>query len=262
MVHRTSVMVAILAAAVLLGAALPAVADEALDKAFETLKTFDWGHDRNQLKPIDDAVIASHGDAAALKALEVRLAAVLDTDAPHCAKDFVCRTLSLIGTAESVPALAKLLGDEKLSHMARYALERIPAPEAVAAMRDALPKVGGLVKVGVINSLGVRRDAASTAALAALLGDSDKQIASAAAAALGSIGTTEAAKALAGFQDKAPADLKTAAADAYLVCAERLLADGKRTEAVAIYKALSAEGQPRHVRMAAMRGMLSAAGTK
>ncbi len=34
----------------------------------------------------------------------------------------------VIGTAESVPALAALLPDKDLSHMARYALERIPAP--------------------------------------------------------------------------------------------------------------------------------------
>lgn len=244
----------------LLGMAVPVLADEALDKAFDALKTFDWGQDRHALAPIDNAVIASHGDAAARADLEKRLAAVLATDAPQCAKDFVCRKLSLIGTAESVPALAKLLGDEKLSHMSRYALERMPCAEAVAALRDALPKVGGVLKVGVINSLGVRRDAQSTQALVALLGDGDKQIAAAAAAALGSIGTPEAAKALGDFQGKAPAELKTAAADAYLVCAERLLAAGKKAEALAIYKALSGDDQPKHIKMAAMRGMLSAAG--
>ena len=45
--------------------------------------------------------------------------------------------------------------------MARYALERIPAAAAAAALRDALPKLTGTLKVGVIGSLGVRRDAAS-----------------------------------------------------------------------------------------------------
>ncbi len=254
MFHRTSTMVALLVAALVMGAALPAaMADEALDKAFETLETFDWGHDRNQLNPIDDAVVAAHDDAAAKKALETRLAAVLDTGAPHAAKDFACRKLSLIGTAESVPTLAKLLGDEKLSHMGRYALERIPADEASKALRDALPNVG------VINSIGVRRDAAATSALVALLGDSDQQVAGAAAAALGSIGNPEAAKALGAFQAKAPDALKLVATDAYLVCAGQLLADGRRADAIVIYKSLSGEDQPRHVRTAAMRGMLAAA---
>ena len=205
---------------------------------------------------------ATHGDAAARKELETRLAAVLKTGASRAAKDFVCRTLKMIGTAESVPALAALLPDKDLSHMARYALERIPAPEAAQAMRDAVPKLSGALKVGVIGSLGVRRDAASVPALAAALGDADKAVACAAACALGDIGSPEAAKALGGFAKKAPEGVKLAVADARLACAERLLADGKKAEAMAIYKSLSGEDQPKHVRLAATRGLLSAAGKK
>ncbi len=245
--------------ALLWGAVLPtAAADEAVDKAFDALKAYDWGQDRNVLQPIDDAVAASHGDDAAGKELETRLASLLGSDASHAAKDYACRKLSLIGSAGSVPALAGLLGDEKLSHMARYALERMSGDEAVAAVRDALPKTKGRVKVGVINSLGVLRDAKSTSALAGLLGDSDKEIAAAAAAALGSIGNADAAKALGAF--KVPEGLRAAVADACLACAEGLLADGKKAEATAIYKALAKPDQPKHVRVAAMRGMLSAAG--
>ena len=67
--------------------------------------------------------------------------------------------------------------------MARYALERIPAPQAAQAMRHALPKVSGAMKAGVIGSLGVRRDAASVAAVAAALSDANLAVASAAACA-------------------------------------------------------------------------------
>ena len=253
-------LIACLTLVLLLGLAPYAAADEALDKAFEALKTYDWGADRNVLKPIDDAVVGSHGNAAAQKDLEGKLAAVLGTEASGAAKDYACRELSLIGSAASVPALAGLLGDEKLSHMARYALERMPCAEAVKAMRDALPKVKGRIKVGVINSLGVRKDAESTAALVALLKDSDAQIAGAAASALGDLGSPEAAKALAAFQSSAPESLRPVAADAYLACAEGLLAADKKAEALAVYKALSAASQPKHVRMAAMRGLLAATG--
>ena len=251
-------LIVCLTVALLLGWAMPATADEALDKAFDALKTYDWGTDRNVLKPIDDAVAASHGNEAARGGLEKKLAAVLGTDAKHAAKDYACRKLSLIAGAGSVPALAALLTDEKLSHMGRYALERMPCDEAVAAMRDALPKVKGLAKVGVINSLAVRRDATSTAALAALLKDSDAQVAGAAASALGDIGTSETAKALAGFVASPPEGLKLVAADAYLTCAERLVAAGKKLEAVAIYKALNKPEQAKHVQVAAKRGMLEA----
>ncbi|MHC4405466.1 MAG: HEAT repeat domain-containing protein [Planctomycetota bacterium] len=238
-----------------------AAADEALDKAFETLASYDWGDDRAALAPIDKAVADSHKDKAAQKALEERLAAVIGSEASRAAKDFACRKLSLVGSAESVPALAGLLTDERLSHMGRYALERIPAPEAVKALRDAVAKTKGRTKVGVINSLGVRRDAQSAAALVALLGDSDAEIASAAAAALGSIGTPEAAKALAGFQTSAPKALQLAAADAYLTCAERLLAAGKKLDAMGIYKSLS-KSEHKHVGLAAKRGMAAAMGMK
>ncbi|MGQ9592645.1 MAG: hypothetical protein ACUVYA_20400, partial [Planctomycetota bacterium] len=111
----------------------------AIDRAFEALKTYDWGADRSALSPIDDAVVAALGDPAQRRALEARLAAVLKTDASRDAKDVVCRALRIVGTAESVPALAALLGDRDLSHMARYALERIEAPAAGAALREALP---------------------------------------------------------------------------------------------------------------------------
>jgi HEAT repeat protein len=249
------ILMVVLAAIVALAWAAPLAADEALDKAFDTLKTYDWGDDRAALKAIDDAVAASRKDQAAQKQLETRLAAVLESDVSRAAKDFVCRKLSLIGSTQCVPTVAALLTDEKLSHMGRYALERIPDAAAVAAMRDALPKVKGKLKVGVINSLGVRRDAKSTDALVALLDAKDKQVAAAAAAALGAIGTPESAKALKDFE--APDELSLAVADAQLACAEQLLEDGKKVEATAIYKSLT-KSEHKHVQVAARRGMLAA----
>jgi HEAT repeat protein len=230
-----------------------------LDQAFEALKTYDWGTDINQLKPIDEAVIAAHGNEAASKELEARLAAVLKTGVSRDAKDYVCRKLMLIGTAASVPTLAELLPNAELSHMSRFALERIPAPEAAAAMRDALPKVNGAVKVGVISSLGVRRDTASVPALAALLADSDAHVAAAAAYALGDIRGAEAGKALAAAKPESAA-VKQAVIDGSLSCAEGLLADGKKAEAMAIYQPLVGDSQPKHVRLAATRGLLACAG--
>ena len=255
-----------LMAALMLGSLVPyASADEATDaatdKAFEDLKSYDWGQDRNILKPIDDAVVAAHKDAAAKKALQTKLVAVVAGDGSRAAKDFACRKLSLIADAGAVPTLATLLTDEKLSHMARYALERMPCPEAVAAMRGAMAKTKGKTKIGVINSLGIRRDAESTKALTALLGDSDQELVAAAAAALGNIATVDAAAALGAFQAKAPQKLALVAADACLTCAERLLADGEKAQAKAIYMTL-AKSTIKHVRVAAMRGMLATAGAK
>lgn len=230
-----------------------------LDQAFDELNKYDWGVDPKVLRPIDEAVVKAHGDEAARAKLEERFAAVLSSDAPRAAKDFVCRKLMLIGTAACVPALAALVDDEELSHMARYALERIPAGEAAAALREALAKTSGELKIGVISSLGARGEEASVEALAKELGASDPAVSRAAALALGSIRGAGAASALskAKVEDGAPT---VAATDATLACAESLLAAGKKGEALAVYKSLAGEGQPKHVRLAATRGMLACAG--
>ena len=251
---------AVLSGAAALAADQPQVDAAAVDKAFETLKTYDWGTDRNALNPIDQAIIASQEDPAARKELEKRLLESLAGGVSRSAQDYILRALKTMGSAQAVPALAPLLTDENLSHMARYALERIQAPEAAAALRDALPKVNGKLKVGVIGSLGVRRDADSAKALAGLLGDGDQAVATTAAHALGLIGSSEAGKALGAAVKKAPAGLKPAIVDACLTCAEQLLTDGKKAEAVVLYQSLSGADQPKHVRFAATQGLLTAAG--
>ncbi len=268
MQNQTLTRSALATAATVVGAAVaaaedkPAVDTAALDKAFDNLKTFDWGVDygkyRQLLGAIEDAVPATHGDTAARKELETRLAAVLSTGASRAAKDFVCRKLTIIGTSESVPALAALLTDKHLSHMARTALERIPAPEAAAALRDALAKTNGTEKAGVIGSLGARRDAQSIEALAVLVGDNDTAVALAAAAALGDIGTTESAKALQSAKP-ASADVKLHVADARLSAAERLLATGDKAAAKEVYQSLLGS-KSKNVKLAATRGLLTASG--
>ncbi|HEY2147236.1 MAG TPA: HEAT repeat domain-containing protein, partial [Pirellulales bacterium] len=233
-----------------------------LDEAFAALKTYDYGADRNVLKPIDDAVVASYGKSEARKALEARLVTVLADGMSRDAKDYCCRVLRVIGSADCVPALAALLGNKELSHSARYALESIPAPEAGKALRDAVSKTSGEQKIGVIGSIAARRDAEAVAAMAECLSDTDKAIASAAAHALGAIGTADASKALTGALKSASADVKPAVADACLECAERLLSSGDKTTAMGVYKTLGTGDLPKHVKLAATRGLLSAAGKK
>jgi len=242
--------------------AVAAVDTAAVDTALKTLKTYDWGADRNTLNPIDEAIIATHGDAAARKSLEKGLVDALAGGISRSAQDYVCRKLRVVGTDQSVEALAALLPDEKTSHIARYALERIPGKKAVEVIRDALPKVSSNLKPGIIGSLGVRRDTKSTKAISKLLSDSDIQISRAAAHSLGLIGTSAAARELSNFAKKAPANMKMPVADASLICAGQLLADGEKTEAIALYNRLKGDDQPKHVKVAAMKGMLTAATKK
>jgi HEAT repeat protein len=168
----------------------------------------------------------------------------------------------LIGTAKSAPALAPLLLDAELSISARLALEAIPGAEAGEALRAAVEKTSGLIKAGIIDSLGERREAAALATIAKALGDADSPVVASAALALGKIGTREAAQALAAAQDKIPAAARPTFCDGYLLCADRLAAAGLTSDAVAIYERFAKAGGPRPVRQAAMQGLLATAGAQ
>lgn len=260
--NKTTKMTLAFGAAAAVAAQAVAQTDSPLDNAFNTLQTYDWGADRNLLNPIDQAVIATQTDSAARKTLEKRLVDALAGGLSRSAQDYVCRRLRVIGTAQSVDTLAALLPAEETSHIARFALERIADEKAGQALRDALPKVNAKLKAGVIGSLGVRRDAKSVDTIAKFLDDADTMTAQAAAHSLGLIGTPAAAKALSQFAAKAPAAMAIPVADARLLCAEQLLADGNKAEAMALYKELQGDSQPSHVRVAAMRGLVSAGAKK
>jgi HEAT repeat protein len=190
-----------------------------------------------------------------------KMIAVLKSDAPLKEKVDVCRGLAVVGTKDAVPALAALLGDEKLSHMARYALEPIPDPAVDDALRDALGKLKGRLLVGVIGSIGVRRDAKAVEPLAKRLQDSDSDVVQAAARSLGCIGTPEAAKALQIALPSAAAANLPALYEGLLRSGEAMIATGQRGDAIAVYDRLRAlPTAPRHVRAAASRGAILARG--
>jgi HEAT repeat protein len=234
--------------------ALPA----AVQQAFSILSTYDRGASRGALLPIDETVAQSKTNERARKELETLLVAVLRSGS-EIAKDFACVKLTTIGTEASIPALTALLDHPKLAASARTALEAIPSDRASRGLREALGKLDGLAKVGVIVSLGARRDAGSTRALAGLLRSQDAQVQSAAAAALGELGSTRAAKALRAFLPKAPPQVGQQLGDACLVCAGRLTAENHKTEAAALYSAMGTSNLPPHILGAAKRGLAACA---
>jgi HEAT repeat protein len=169
---------------------------------------------------------------------EKQLIAVLQTDSPGAEKAVACKRLAICGGKNAVPALAPLLADEYLASWARIALEAIPDPAADAALRQALGKVQGRLLVGVINSIGARRDAKSADALIERLKDADAEVASAAAVALGRIGGPAVTKALEQSLAAAPAKTRSAVAEGCILCAERCQADGNSEEAVRLFDAV------------------------
>jgi type 1 glutamine amidotransferase len=228
-----------------------------MDELLEKVKTYDWGQSRLALTEVSDQVRQAYGSPDELSRIEQGLLLVLSSDATPAGKQFVCRQLSIIGTERSVPALGKMLTGEETSDMARYALERIPGAAVDEALREALPGAKGKPKVGIINSLGQRRDKKAVPALAGLISDSDEVVAAAAAAALGRIADSPATKALAEAKDKTSGQVRMSVLDAYLRCADQFAAEGKKNEALAIYKELAKEEMPKPIRTAALRGVIS-----
>jgi hypothetical protein len=220
---------------------------------WEQASKFKVGDDEKVLIAVA-AEVQKAADPGAKKQAEAKLAGLLETGTPD-ARRFACRQLWIVGTAQSVPALAKLLPDEQLSDAARYGLERMQDAAAGAALREAAGKVKGKQLVGVLDSIGARRHAEALAAVAPRLADGDPAVAAAAAWALGRIGTAEAATSLSAARAKADPKAKRAFDDAYLMAADALAADGKKDLAAAIYREMVGPKESRHVRVAALRAL-------
>jgi HEAT repeat protein len=204
----------------------------------------------------------SYAQTVPAKQDEAKLIAVLESsDATIKEKTDACRGLSFIGTKNAIPALAALLGDEKLSHMARYGLEPIPDPAVDEAFRAALGTLKGMPLVGVIGSAGVRRDTLAVPALAKFLNDSDLEVSRAAARALGNIGNTAAAMALESRLASVSGEDRLNVCEGLLRCAEAFVAEGQAQRAVAIYDRLRKLDSPHQVRGGALRGAILARGS-
>jgi HEAT repeat protein len=224
---------------------------------FEALMTYDSGSERAALSPLDRATIRAIGNRKERLDLEARFITALLTNCSAVAREYICSKLALIGSEACVVVLAEYLSDPQVSTSARNTLEKIPVSAAAKALRKAAGKLTGVEQLGAIVSLGSRRDPESVALLTNLSKSTDTRIASASACALGQIGTVKAAKALREFVSAAPEPCRMAAADAGLVCAERLLAEGHTAEARTMYQALSGPMLQAHIQQAAARGLRS-----
>ena len=231
---------------------------EAVVKALKEAPAYQFGQSRESLTVISDAVRDSSGNQAMRADLETRLDALLkDKTASWDAKQFVCRQLSIMGTDASVPVLADLLLVKETSEMARYALERIATPAVDKALLKALPKTSGGVRVGVLNSIGVRRYADAVKAVAPLALQKDQETATAALTALGKMGNDAAYAAL----EKAKGTGWHAVwAEAVMRCGNQALLSGDAVKATRIYETLCGDKESCAIRVAAFEGKTRAAG--
>ena len=246
-IYRLAIVTILLA-----GLVAPGAAAESLDETFAAFSTYAPGASEKVVKAVERAAYDASGDPKAAPAMAARLIAVLrNTSATPEAKCLACLYVPLVCDEAAVKALVPLLADAKTAGPARGALQRLACPAADAALRDALKTAAGPARVGFINSLGARRDTQATGSLRALLTDRDPAVAAAAAAALGAIGSTDAAAAL------TDGDLKPTLAllDALLECAKRRLDAGDAKSAASLYRTLTAKSRPGRWRWAGLTGL-------
>jgi len=254
----------ILSVVVFAAGACPSSASDSLeallrdaDAACALAARVEFGAPREPLSALSDLVRAALDEPEARREVSRRLADLaLSPEATLEARAFACRELAIAGGAEEAKRLAALLGDEALGDFARLALEAIPDREAESALRAGLGRLEGRALVGVVNSLGEKRDPASIDALLPLAASADRDLAAAAAAALAKIDGRAAAVALGPLLDASKGS--SGPIDAALAAAEALALANRRPDSASLAEKLLRDDRPARVRTAALRVLLLA----
>ena len=198
-----------------------------LDSALDQLATYRFGDNREILSAVEDIVSSSDANSTERSHIEKGFSKLLTSDATYECKDFICRQLWVIGSKESVPALAVLLADSTTCDIARYALQDNPSEEAGKALRNAMKKATGVMLTGIINSIGHRGDTGAVKQLSSCVFDINQyssDISMSAIAALGRIPSDDAGKVLAKARNGACPVRSQAASEALLIWADTFLA--------------------------------------
>jgi HEAT repeat protein len=227
-----------------------------LESLLTHLASYQEGQSRQYLSQIEALVQQALKSPRATHQIEVQMAAFLASDASLAGKQFICRQLEHIGSDYSVPVLAGMLADSSTAEMARYALEGIPGQAVNDALRDAIPRVTGKIKVGVITTLGLRRDSASVELLGQILLEARPDPAAAACAALGEIASDRALQILQDASRQHTGELQVAIYHALLSGANTLQIRGRMQPARTLYQEIYTGSSNAALRAGSLRGIL------
>ncbi|MBN2028843.1 HEAT repeat domain-containing protein [bacterium] len=157
---------------------------------------------------------------------------------PATVQHWLIQQIGRIGMAESVPTLAKLMAgeDSHLSNYARQALETNPDPSATTALTDALTSADDpVLKLGLLNSLGLRGDPSAVPQIIDALNDENEMIASAAATALSNIGGISSIEALSSMLETPSSPIYVKAAKGLVDIAQKMIATTDYARAASIF---------------------------
>lgn len=218
----------------------PATPSAELDELLPALASPDAASVERAHDALERLVFAAGrpGAEAERRGLALELAKHLGGAEPVAVQLLLLGELERLGKGEVVPALAKLLApgnDAALREGARRALEANPHVNAKRELRKALQGAEGALRIGIVNSLGVRRDILATGDLISLAEDPQIELRLAVLDALASIGEISAVTVLEAALETATDETRSRVQRAYLRLGDALVRNNERGAARRVY---------------------------
>ncbi len=200
---------------------------------------------------LKDSILNSNDESFILEAIQKDGNAPDDIDV----KTSACKRLAVIGTAKSVPALSKMLADEKLNHPARFALEAMPCPESDAALIEGIKTLDGVCCVGCVNSVAMKQLPAAAGVLKSRLENcNDAALRAAIYRALSLIGADDAKEFLLSKASQPDADAQAARVqgEALLNLVGQFCKAGQYDKAIAVCESIRSASFPAFIQNMAL----------
>jgi HEAT repeat protein len=245
--------IVLIAAAALAGNAQTPAEDHDL---IAQLANYRFGADTAVVEAIAKRVSDARFDPKGRRVVAHELAVVLRSSGSFDVRQFACRQLVFVGSADQAPLLASLLLDEDLGNYALMPLARIPGKAVDDAMLHELPRLHGRIEVAVLDTLANRGDARAMPALSSLLTSPDAQTVAGAASALAKLPDPSAGATLRRAYSRLTGARRLGIGHALAECGDRCTRRGDMGGAARIYELLSQPAASPILRASALRGMV------
>lgn len=227
-----------------------------LEKLVADSVTYQYGKSRQNLNAIEAIILKTQSQEKRREIQRIFAKYLTNENATVEFKEYICRHLWYLGTAESVNAVATLLTNETTIGWGCYALVRNPSKEATEALIKSLEIVPTNLKPKIISALGQKRDPLAAAIVAKYCEDNNPEIASAAITALGQIASKDSVGILWKLANSNNKSIAEQAVHSLVLCAEYLSKSGNQKEALDIYTKIYPMDFSMSVKVAAMRGIV------
>lgn len=227
-----------------------------IEKLVANSLTYRYGQNRQNLNAIEETIRKTQSAEKRREIEKIFAKYLTNEQATVEFKEFVCRQLWYLGTAESVNSVATLLTNEQTIGWGCYALVRNPSKEATQALINALETVPQTQKAKIISALGQKRDPLAVKSISAYCENKDQEIATAAIIALGQIASKDSIQTLWKLTESSSRSISEQAAHSLILAAEHLAKSENQKEALDIYNRIYSLNFSPSVKAAAMRGLV------